>query len=192
VGGFTALTIAAAIGGALVVAALLLSAQPRSAPVPSSRASVHFRMRDDVPIGERSRVEGFLDVYRAAFERLDAAAIAELFTFPCQITSDGDEITVTTVATREAWFPQLERLVDAYRSIGVRSAEILDLRVIELTPRLAQATVRWRLADGTGESVYDFGASYTLVEHDGSTRVAAIAHDETSALRRAIELRRVG
>jgi hypothetical protein len=148
-----------------------------------------LRMRE-LPVGERSRVDTFLGVYRAAFEAFDVAAIAELFSYPCQITSDADEVTVTTVPTRETWLPELERLVDAYRAIGVRSAEILELRVVELTPRLAQATVRWRLADGEGEPIYNFGASYTLVDLDGSTRVTAIAHGETAALREAIELRR--
>jgi hypothetical protein len=64
-------------------------------------------------------VERFLAAYRAGFEALDAEAIAELFAYPCQITTNGDEIEVTTVGSRQAWIRQLERLVDAYRKIGL-------------------------------------------------------------------------
>jgi hypothetical protein len=86
-------------------------------------------------------------------------AIVDLFSYPCQITSDAGEVTVTTVGTREAWVPEVERLVSAFREIGVRSAAFLELYVIELTSRLAQVTVRWALADGKGRSIYDFEAS---------------------------------
>ena len=71
---------------------------------------------------EPSRTRRFLDAYRAAFEAFDVEAIADLFSYPCQIASDAGEVTVTTVATREAWVPQVDRLVSAYRAIGVRSA----------------------------------------------------------------------
>jgi hypothetical protein len=79
-------------------------------------------------MGERSKVHDFLDD-RAAFETFDVSAIAGLFAFPCQITSDAGEIEVTVVPTREAWASQIERLVAAYRAIGVRSAEAGELRV---------------------------------------------------------------
>jgi len=90
-------------------------------------------------MGERSKVHDFLDVYRAAFEAFDVSAIADLFAYPCQITSDAGEIEVAVVPTHEAWASQMERLVAAYRKIGVRSAEAGELRVTELTPNLAQA-----------------------------------------------------
>jgi hypothetical protein len=139
---------------------------------------------------ERSKVDDFLD-YRAAFAAFDVPAIADLFSYPCQITSDREEIAVTTVATREAWVPQLERLVAAYRAVGIRFAEVLELQVIELTPRLAQATVHWRLGDAQGRPIYDFDASYTLADLDESMRITAIAHNETARLRALIERQRL-
>jgi hypothetical protein len=60
------------------------------------------------------------------------------FLLPRQAISDAGEIAVTTVPSREAWLPQIERLVAAYRAIGVASAQVLELQVIELTPRLVQ------------------------------------------------------
>src|SRR5215211_7277962 len=85
-------------------------------------------------MSKRSRADQFLDAYRAAFEASDVLAIADLFSYPCQVTSDAGEITVTTVRSREAWLPQIHRLLAAYRAIGIRSAQVLELQMIELTP----------------------------------------------------------
>jgi hypothetical protein len=140
---------------------------------------------------ERSPVRDFLDAYRAAFEAFDAPAIAELFSYPCQVTADGGELAITTVATREAWIHQIERLVAAYRAIGVHAAEVLGLHVTELAPRLAQATVHWGLADKEGERIYAFDASYTLADLGEGMRITAIAHNETPQLRASLERRRL-
>jgi hypothetical protein len=136
---------------------------------------------------ESSKVCDFLDAYRAAFASFDVPAIAGFFVFPCQITSDADAIAVTTVANREEWLPELERLLAAYRGIGVHSADVVELRSVDLTERLAQATVRWRLSDAQGRTIYDFDASYTLVDRDGGMQITAIAHNEIPRLRAAIE-----
>jgi hypothetical protein len=53
-------------------------------------------------MAERGTVGRFLDAYRAGFEAFDVDTIVDLFSYPCQITSDAGEITVTTVGTREA------------------------------------------------------------------------------------------
>jgi hypothetical protein len=137
--------------------------------------------------GDRFNIEDFLDAYRVAFEAFDTSAIADLFSYPCLITSDAAEISVTTIQSREAWVPQLEQLLAAYRAIGIRSAEILGFQVVELTPRLAQAIVRWGLVGQAGTRIYEFQASYTLVDLRPGMRIAAIAHNETPRLRAALE-----
>jgi hypothetical protein len=141
---------------------------------------------------ESSKTQHFLDAYRAAFEAFDVEAIVDLFSYPCQITSDAGEVTVTTVGTREAWVPQVQRLVSAYREIGVRSAVFLELHVIELTSRLAQVTVRWALADAKDRPIYDFEASYSLADHGNGMRITAVTHNEMPRLRAAIEDKRPG
>ncbi|MDQ3865611.1 MAG: putative glycolipid-binding domain-containing protein [Actinomycetota bacterium] len=138
-------------------------------------------------VRDRSSIREFFDAYRAAFETFDVQAVATLFSYPCHVTS-GDGVAVT-VATREAWVQQVERLLGSYRTIGVRSAEILELEATELTPRLAHATVRWRLRDRAGLRVYDFAASYTLADPAEGMRITAIAHNETPHLRAAVERR---
>ena len=132
--------------------------------------------------GERSRVFDFLAIYRAAFEALDASAIADLFAYPLQIGTDAAGVDVATVATREAWLPQIEQLVAAYRTIGVRDARIAELEVLKPTPNIRLATVRWRLSDADGEEIYTFDASYSLVDRGDDLRITAIVHDETPRL----------
>jgi hypothetical protein len=144
-----------------------------------------------VTSAERSTVRAFLDAYRTAFETFDAAAVADLFHYPCQITSGGAEVTVAVIPTRDAWMPQLERLVAAYRSIGVRSAEARAVDVAELTTRLAGAVVHWGLFDEQGRPIYDFDASYTLADLGEGMRITAIAHNETPRLRAVIERQRL-
>jgi hypothetical protein len=139
------------------------------------------RLLDDVHRG--SAVSEFLERYRRAFAAFDAEAIADMFAYPCQLTSDESEITQTTVPTREAWLPQVERLVAAYEAIGVHAAEILELQVTELTPQLAQAVVHWALVDGAGARIYEFNAAYTLADLGQGLRITAIAHNETPRLR---------
>ena len=142
-------------------------------------------------MSEQPIVYGFLDVYRAAFESLDVSAIEELFSYPCLITSDADLIEVTVVYAREDWLPQLERLVAAYRAIGVRSADPLDVRVTAFSSRLIQATVRWRLSGQGGAPLYEFAASYTLADLGAGLRITAIAHDEASRLRTLVSAARL-
>jgi hypothetical protein len=134
-----------------------------------------------------SSIQAFLDSYQRAFEAFDAVAIVDQFCYPCQITSDAGEITVTIVPTREAWIPQIERLVGTYRAIGVHAAEQVELRLNELTPRLAQAAVRWRLVDRDGRQLYEFDASYTLADFGHGFRIGAIAHNEAPQLNALLE-----
>ncbi len=141
-------------------------------------------------MGQRFSVRDFLEAYRAAFRDFDVPAIADLFSYPCQLTSDSGQIVVTPVATREAWVPELERLVDAYRGIGVRSAEIIELAPTELTQRLAQAAVRWVLVGTDGSPLYEFDGVYTLADLGQGMRITAIAHNETSRLRALLERHR--
>jgi hypothetical protein len=151
--------------------------------MPTSRR----RLPDDVHRG--SAVSEFLERYQRPPVACDAEAIADMFAYPCQLTSDESEITVTTVPTREAWLPQVERLVTAYRAIGVHAPEILELQVTELTRQLAQAVVHWALVDGAGARIYEFNGAYTLADLSRGLRITAIAHNETPRLRAAIGAR---
>ncbi len=123
-------------------------------------------------------VTAFFNSYRAAFERFDAPAVAGHFVYPCHVTQEGDQIRLIPVATKPEWTGMLEQLLAMYRSIGVTSAHMLDLKTIELSPRLMLASLHWALHDATGRPLYDFDALYTLAEIEGGLRITALAHNE--------------
>lgn len=127
-----------------------------------------------------ARVRGseFFESYRAAFGQLDAAAVADHFAYPCHVTSDAAEIGLSAIPARLEWMDQVERLLGRYRAIGFASAHVLGLTVTAISPRVTQAVVHWALRDRAGDPLYDFHASYTLVDTGGTLRIAAMAHDE--------------
>lgn len=134
-------------------------------------------------------VIAFIDSYRAAFERLDAAAIAEHFAYPGHLASGGgDEVLLVPVTERAEWTRQIERLIAEYREVDFGRTRVLDVRIIELAPNLVQAAVHWGLEDAAGRRLYTFTSSYTLVRDAvGTTRIAAVAHDEQPKLRACLK-----
>ncbi len=128
----------------------------------------------------------FIDGYRRTFETFDVDAICGAFAFPVQVVGDAEEVGVVLAPTLEAWRPQVERIVGAYRMLRVASSAVESLEVTEVTPRIAHATVRWALQDGSGSAVYTFTASYTLAETADGPRIVAMAHDETPKLAAAV------
>lgn len=123
-------------------------------------------------------VNAFFDSYRAAFERLDAAAIADQFAYPSHITSDQGEIALAPIASKQDWLGQIKQLLDGYRRIGVRSARVRSLESTELSPRVFQAIVNWELYDDIGRLLYDFQAMYTLAKTSETLHITAISHNE--------------
>ena len=135
---------------------------------------------------DRTAAEAFIDGYRRTFESFDVDAIAACFVFPMQVASEADVVTIATVADLDAWRPQIERIVGAYRLLGVHGARVASLDIAEVTPHVAHAVVHWALERADGLPVYGFTASYTLVDAGAGPRIAAIAHDETPKLLAAV------
>ena len=123
-------------------------------------------------------VSAFFDSYRTAFERQDAAAIADHFVYPGHVTSDAGEIVLVPITNRQEWIGKVEQLLGMYRAIEVGTARVLDPTLTEISSRLVQAQVHWVLHDAAGLRLYDFVAVYTLANIDGAFRIAAIAHNE--------------
>ncbi len=132
-------------------------------------------------------VSAFFESYRAAFEHFDAPAVAGHFAYPNHVTSDGGEIVLSSITSKQEWIGTIERLLDMYRAIGVSSARVLDLAETALSPRLVHAIVHWELHDAAGQLLYDFEAAYTLAAIDGEWRIAAIAHNEIPRYRACLE-----
>ncbi len=120
----------------------------------------------------------FFESYRAAFAHGDVAAVLDHFAFPCHITSEAREVTLTPVASREEGVHMVEHLLKMYRDVGVAAPRVLELATIEVSPRLLVALVHWSLDDAAGARVYAFEAAYTLASFDEVLRIVAIAHNE--------------
>lgn len=135
---------------------------------------------------DRAAAEAFVDAYRRTFETFDVAAIAACYAFPVQVVGEADGVSVASVPSADAWVPQVERIVGAYRLLGVAGATVARLDVDEVTPGIAHATVTWSLRTAAGDGVYDFTASYTLADLPEGTRIVAVAHDETPKLLAAV------
>ena len=128
----------------------------------------------------------FFESYRAAFARGDVAAIIDHFAFPCHITSEAREVTLTSITGREEGSCMVEQLLAMYREVDVATARVLKLDAIEVSPRLLLALVHWSLDDATGARVYAFQASYTLAGFDEVLRITAIAHNEVLRYRECL------
>jgi hypothetical protein len=128
--------------------------------------------------GVTADVRAFFTTYCTAFIRQDAAAIARHFADLVHVSSDmGDDVTVH-VSTDVEWRKSIEKLLEMYRAIDVRSAEAIALATDALSPRLVQTRVRWALADSARLPLYEFDAMYTLARHAEKFRIVAIAHNE--------------
>jgi hypothetical protein len=128
----------------------------------------------------------FFESYRAAFAHGDAAAILDHFAFPCHVTGEAREVTLTPVANPEEGRRMVGQLLDMYRDIGVAAARVLDLAVFEVSPRVLLALVHWSLDNAEGARVYAFEAAYTLARIDGAPRITAIALNEVLRYRESL------
>ena len=120
----------------------------------------------------------FFASYRMAFAHGEVAAILDHFAFPCHITSEAREVALTHLASPGEGARTVGQLLAMYRDIGVKTARVLELTSIEVSPRLHVALVHWALDDVRGTRVYAFEASYTLASFDNVLRITAIAHNE--------------
>ncbi len=132
----------------------------------------------------------FFDSYRAAFAHGDVAAILDHFAFPCHITGEAREVTLTPVSSREEGVHMVRHLLEMYQDVGITAPHVLELSTIEVSLGLLVALVHWSLDDVTGSRVYAFEAAYTLASFDGALRITAIAHNEV--LRYREYLARIG
>jgi hypothetical protein len=130
-------------------------------------------------------VDEFFARYSADFATYDAATVARHFAYPVQAAgvtgADPDVVT----ADREEWSRVLDRLLSAYRDLGVTAGRVRGLEVTTLGHGLQVAAVGWTLLRADGSRVYDFDACYTLIGSEGGLRIVAIAHNELPKLQAA-------
>jgi ketosteroid isomerase-like protein len=135
-------------------------------------------------------VRALLESYRDAFQRLDAAAIADHFAYPSHII--GDEVALIQLSNRQDCLAAVEKVVAMHRELEAPSGSIRDLSIVELSPRLTHASLRMEVHGRAGEMLYDFEAAYTLAETRTGWRIAAIAHNQIPRLLECIARRQSG
>jgi hypothetical protein len=132
----------------------------------------------EIATGVRALIESYL----TAFERFDAAAIADHFVYPSHITSDAEEIALLPLATKQDCVGAVEKVLAMHRQLGAPSGRIHDFSIAEFSPRLARASLRMEVLDSAARTLYDFAGSYTVARVQGAWRIVAIAHNQIPRL----------
>jgi hypothetical protein len=123
-------------------------------------------------------VAAFFESYRTAFERGDAALIAEHYAYPAHITSDIGHVALVLVSSKDDWTNKANDLLGMYARIGFHSATVLEIAVVELSTLVVQGRVKWALNDAAGQLLYDFDAIYTLGRFEDGLKITAICNNE--------------
>lgn len=129
----------------------------------------------------------FVEQYRTVFTQADLSALIDCFAFPLQVVSVTDGEASTSVAHVEDWRGVLERLLGAYKGLGVTDCVPLAVEITEPMDAVAVIHVHWALQRADREPVYDFTAMYTLALAAGRHRIVALAHDELPKMRAALQ-----
>ena len=134
-----------------------------------------------------SAPQEFMEQYRTAFMQADLSALIDCFAFPLQVVSATDGEASSSVAYAEEWRGVLERLLSAYKRLGVTDCVPLTVEITEPMDAVAVMRVHWALQRADREPVYDFTAVYTLALASGRLRIVALAHDELPKMRAALK-----
>jgi hypothetical protein len=137
-------------------------------------------------MADRAAVEAFMEGYQQTFERFDVAGVAGHFAFPLHVTGEAHDVSLTVIPSLEHWTPAIERIIGAYRTLGVSHAKVRSLEIADVTARIAQANVHWDLRRADDHAVYDFHSSYTVALTPDGLRITAVAHDEGPRLASAM------
>jgi hypothetical protein len=134
-----------------------------------------------------SAPQQLMEQYRAAFVRADVGDLVDCFSFPLQVLTISDGESSPSIADGEEWPGVLDRLLGAYKRLGVTDCVPLATEIIEPIDAVAVVRVNWALLREDREPVYDFTAVYTLALVAGRLRIVALAHDELPKMRAALQ-----
>jgi ketosteroid isomerase-like protein len=117
--------------------------------------------------------------YQAAFNLLDAAAVAEFYDEPAAII---DRSASVVFPKKDATRENMEVLTQYYRSIGFTSAEPTRIDIEHLSADTAEVDVGWTMYLGA-DSV-QFATRYWLVDRASGLRIASVlAYSEKNAIK---------
>ena len=101
----------------------------------------------------------FLEQYRSAFDRLDGAAVAELYCVPSAIVSDHG---LTTWQSREPIAENMVALCKLYRENGYNQAQFQPLHFISQGDDFAVVDVEWTIERKANVDPWRFRTTYNL------------------------------
>lgn len=126
--------------------------------------------------------------YAKAFEDFDAQAVVDCCQFPIVAVS-GE--TTTHFETKDAFLPQIKRLLRTYRAFGVTEVRIKKREEFPLSGDLNSTNVTWQLANDTGSPVIEFNHTYVQdTSLKGGPFVFIVSHNEERLWRELIADRR--
>ena len=128
-----------------------------------------------------TEIQAFFEAYRAAFDRLDGDAVADLWHAGSGITDSGSDD-----GARLTWWPNEapmranhRALCERYRQGGYGSADFVIEQHVPMGPNHAFAHLRWTLRRSDGALLQHFHTGYQLMRTANGPRVLlAVAHQE--------------
>ena len=125
------------------------------------------------------QARAFLEAYASDFQRQDKDAVAARYAYPAHVVTHDGGVALVAAPSREAWLAVIERILKMYAAMGVRRAAMIDLSVVTVSPRIAQARLTWDLHGEGDKPLYRFEAIYTLaLVDDGLKIVQVISENE--------------
>lgn len=121
-------------------------------------------------------IREFFEQYRAAFNRLDGAAVARLYAVPSGIASDKG---YTHWASQESVRGNMVALCDLYRANGFSSARFEEAFFLAQGEHFAVADLAWQIDRTDGQAPWRFNTTYNLIRTAEGWRVLlCTAYDE--------------
>ena len=108
---------------------------------------------------------------------MDKDAVADCYSYPAHVVTYNGGVRLLAVPSREAWTAVIERILQMYGAMGVRTAAMRDLQITNLAPQVAQAQLTWSLQGEGGRALYDFAATYTLAALDGALKIVQVVSE---------------
>jgi hypothetical protein len=91
-------------------------------------------------------------------------------------------VVLLQLSNRQDCLAAVEKVLAMHRELEAPSGIIRNLSIVELSPRLTQASLTMEVHRRTGGMLYDFEAAYTLAQTRAGWRIAAIAHNQIPRL----------
>jgi|SRR6266850_3900021 len=137
-------------------------------------------------------VRAFLVAYASDFQRSDKDAVADRYAYPAHVVTYDGGVRLVAVASREVWIGVVERILQMYSAMGVRHAAMTDLRVVTISPLVAQARGVWALRGDGDRPLYEFEATYTLALLDGALKIVQVISENEQPKFMAVMRARAG